>query len=116
MSEEKKITKMLPGTGSLGALLDAGPAAIKMMAAANGHRGMEPVQTQTESDVPVPPRQTQAKPQAKVAAGSAEFRRGQVVRHKPTGSKVTILSIQASGCEVVDHRGKKWLANKSNLS
>lgn len=120
MSEQKKLIKLPPTPGSLSALLEQGPAAIRMMASANGHRSLEPVSTRMDAEVSdiiqAPLRRPPASRQQAAQADVDGLRRGMVVRHKPTGKRVTILSITASGCEVVDHHGKKWLAKRMDLA
>jgi len=55
-------------------------------------------------------------------SGSADFSRGRILRHKPSGRKVTIIRASAGSKngepvhEVVDGKtGKKFLARQSNL-
>lgn len=116
MSEAKKVSRMFPIAGSLFAIIEAGPEALKARIPAN-HRRLEPVPIR--QDYEVSPTEIQAAREAtretkenllgsgtvtRAAPGMLGFRRGDIVRYKPTGRKVTVLSIQGSSAEVVDNR------------
>jgi len=118
------VTKLPPPAGSLAELCSRGPAAIeaeRAKAASSGHGSFLP-SVHSESAGVVgddnprtggPPRRVSATPPA------PEFHRGSVVRHIPSGRKVTILyasSGEVDWYEVVDGKtGRRWQAHIKNL-
>lgn len=123
MSEEKKSppTKMMPSGNSLFAIVERGPAALKMMRASAGHP--DPAHARQEEEVSpgeLEAARNQARQRARdanlpVSESGGTLHRGSVVRHIPTGKKVTILSLNASSAEVVSKSGKKWVSKLADL-
>lgn len=118
-----EVTKLPAPKGSLVELLDRGVGAIKAIAASHGHH--DPVQTRQETDVTVDEVasarvEARQRKQPSASSGpvpSTSFRRGQVVRHKPTGRKVTVMKAHATSCEIVDSRsGRRWVARNIDLT
>jgi len=121
VAEEPKgpPTKMFPGGSSLFSIMQGGPAAIRTMRAAAGHPDV--VQTRQEEDISpeeLDAAREMSRKRMLTAQGSGltpVLKRGSVVKHIPTGKKVTILKLDASSAEVVSKSGKKWTSRLTDL-
>jgi hypothetical protein len=118
--EEKKgpPTKMYPSGNSLFSILEKGPAAVRTMRAIAGHQ--DPVPTRQEEEISqgeLNAAQEMSRKRSLTAQQGLTpvFHRGSVVKHIPTGKKVTILKLDASSAEVVSKSGRKWTSKLSDL-
>ena|ERR1035437_49070 len=123
MAEGAKQSYQRRGYSSL-ADIAQNPEQLRMIRAAAGHPDVvSGIRSEEEAQAAIANiRQVNRKIEtAGRKAGETEFTRGRILRHKPTGRKVTIIRASAGRKdgeklhEVVDQHGKKFLARESNL-